>query len=363
MARRTSLVVAFATLALGCGRTDLLWGIDSYASESTGDGDEATGDGDGDDEPTGDGDGDGDDDPTGDGDGDDPTGDGDGDPIGDGDGDCSSMAVNLVPQQPPVIVLLDRGDHMAGNFAGPSRWEAIGLALFDPIQGVSWAWEDVRRLGLASFTSFGGDGGGACPVLEIVAPAALNAATMEASFLGQAPEQDNPLADALTAMIPLFAGEPGHLVLLTGRNPDTCATPNPQQGGAQAVLAAQDAFAAGIQTHLVAVGNLTGNYPQSLANAGAGMDGAPWLSPNNLAALATGLDGLLAGLGSCELGLGVAVADPSACVLELDGAALIPDDPNGWSQLASDRVQLNGAACAALDQGASVAMTCSCDAF
>jgi hypothetical protein len=273
------------------------------------------------------------------------------------------VPVTLAPQHPPVIVLLDQGAHMAGNFAGLTRWEAIGLALFDPTQGVSWAWEGVRRLGLVSFTSFGGDAGGECPVLEVVAPNLVNAATMEASFLGQAPEQDNPLADALTAMIPLFAGEPGHLILLTGRNPDTCASPNPQQGGPQAVLAAQAAFAAGIQTHLVAVGNLTGNYPQQLANAGAGMDDAPWLAPSNAAALTAGLDDLLAGMGSCELGLGVAVTDASECVVQLDGAAIVHDDPDGWRLLASDRVQLDGAACAALEQGASVAMTCSCEAF
>src|SRR5690606_36796271 len=117
-----------------------------------------------------------------------------------------------------------------------------------------------------AFTGLSGVwGDNECPVLEIVEPELLSTASMAASFASLQPEDDNPVADALAATVPLFDGGPGHVILLTGRNPDTCDQPNPQWGANEAVLAAQQAYVAGIQTHVVALGNLSDSYAQALA--------------------------------------------------------------------------------------------------
>jgi hypothetical protein len=367
---------------VACGRTDPLWWADIYASDS---GTEDQGDGDGD--------GDGDTSTT-------ISGDGDGDPTEtdtattttttttdtDTDTDtattetttesttettmgCEDVPVGLVSAPSTAVFLLDQGGHMGLNFDGQTRWEAIGQALFGMQAGVVWAWEGQHRLGLLSFTSQNGNQGPMCPITEIVAPQPNNGAALDMAFAGLNPVEDNPVAEAIDLALPLFGGEPGHLILLTGRNPDTCAQPDPQQGADAAVTAAAAAFAAGVRTHFVEVGNVNGGYAQALANAGAGLDpqqGAePFASPVDTPALVQALDGILAGLGSCELLLDTPINPGGAefCTLELDGMVLGLDDPDGWSVIGADRAVLQGAACDSYAQGATPAMICGCEAF
>jgi hypothetical protein len=138
--------------------------------------------------------------------------------------------------------------------------------------------------------------------------------------------------------------------------------PNPQQGANAAVAAAEAAFAVGIETHLIEVGNVNNGYAQALANAGVGSTSASWSSPNNLGALRAALDGLLASFGSCELTLDPAPAPggESECEVLLDGQALELDGADGWSLVAPSRLRLEGAACEAYSQGAAVQMHCTC---
>jgi hypothetical protein len=375
MARGSGLIVVSMLAVAGCGRTDPFWWSDTLADEDTGDGDgDTTGDGD----PTGDGDGDttgdGDGDPTGDGDGD-PTGDGDGDPTGDGDGDptgdgdaddpCEDVVIDLTPEPGNVVFLIDQGSHMdGGNFGGLSRLEAVGAALFDPMQGVAWTWETERRLGLAAFTGLSGILGNECPVLETVTPDLLTAASMEASFANLQPQDDNPVADALTAAVPLFGFELGHVIVVIGRDPDTCAQPNPQQGWGQAVLAAQDAFEFGVETHLVTLAQVDDADAQQFANAGAGIspqdpEDASWSTPADLDALRIVLDSLLEDAGTCQLNLNLSPGEEAGCLVELDGE-VIPMGVDGWSLPVAGRMYLNGAACDAYLAGATPSMVCPC---
>lgn len=378
------LAVAFVCLgALACGRTDAQWWADIYASDTGTD--DAIGDGDGDTNTDPDSSTDSDswgtststsDTDTG------PTTDTDTGPTTDTDTGptdttttdtttgCEDVPVNLSPNPSTVVFLLDQGAHMSLNYDGQTRWEAIGEALFDVQQGVVWSWQDQRELGLVTFTSFNGNQGGMCPVLETVDPLLSNGAAMQLAFAGQNPADDNPVADAITASVPLFANAPGHLLLLTGRNPDTCTTQNPQQSAAAAVLAAQDAFAAGVQTHVIEVGQINGTYAQALANAGAGldpqgMDAAPYSEPANTNTLTQALDGLIASFVGCELTLDQALAPGGEfeCTLELDGMPQLLDDADGWNLTAPDRVTLEGSACDSLSQGATPSMICSCDAL
>ena len=363
----------------GCGRSDLLLldEVGADESDTAGDGDPSTtttGDGDGDPSTTTTGDGDGDPSTTttGDGDGDPSTtttGDGDGDPTtaGDGDGECVDLIVALAPDPAKVLVLVDQGAHMGGGFDGTTRLAAVETAMVDPDLGVAWTWQAQRQLGLFGFTSFNGDFGGACPVMVGAAMGLNNADGIVSVLAGMVPEDENPVADAIEAVIPEFAGEPGRLILVTGRNPDTCAQPNPQQGFFQAGAATQAAAEAGIETHLIAVGTLNSNYAQALANIGIGLDPqspelAPWTNATTVDELRTSLDGLIAEALTCGFDLDAPI-DPvlaAECTVSLDGQLLGLDDPDGWTVPDLGRLELGGAGCAAYQAGASVEMLCGC---
>jgi hypothetical protein len=377
-------VCIVSATVLGCGRTDVLWWSDFYASDS------------GTDDEVGDGDGDGDDtigtsstsmststtdepetetgtsetsttDTT-----DTTTSETD---TSETDTDtttgCEDVPVALTGVAPKVVFLLDQGAHMDADFAGLSRWQAIGEALFGMQAGVVWAWEDVEHLGLVSFTSNNGDQGGACPIAETVGPQLQNGAAMQMVHTGLAPADDNPAGEAIELAAALFNGEPGHLILLTGRTPDTCNSPNNMmQGASLAVTAAQAAFASGVTTRVVEVGDIAVGYAQQLANAGLGLapqgpDSAPFWQPGDVATLTTDLDAILTSLASCELTLEPSLASggEQLCSLTLDGMPATLGDPEGWNLAASDRITLAGAACQSFLQGATPDLVCACEAF
>jgi hypothetical protein len=283
---------------------------------------------------------------------------------------CDDVLVALTGVSPKVVFLLDQGAHMDGDFAGLTRWQAIGEALFGMQAGVVWAWEDVEQLGLLSFTSENGFQGESCPLGESVGPQAQNGAAIQLLYSGLAPLDDNPTGEAIDLAVALFGGEPGHLILLTGRNPDTCNSPNNMmQGASMAVAAAQAAFASGITTRVVEVGDISLGFAQQLANAGLGLapqgpDSATFWQPGDVATLTTNLDAILASLASCELTLELSLAQggEQLCELTLDGMPATLGDPQGWSLTAPDRIALTGAACQSYLQGASPNLVCACEA-
>ncbi|MCA9681489.1 MAG: hypothetical protein KC431_28050 [Myxococcales bacterium] len=268
---------------------------------------------------------------------------------------------------PTVLVLIDQGAHMNQNFAGVSTWEAVTTALFDAVTGVAWAWEDQRAMGLATYTSF--NGGAMCPVLSAEAPALVNAAAMEALLSPLVPEDENPTGESITAVsTPLLDG-PGRrsIVLITGRNPDTCATPNPQNGGPEAVAAVTAAQSLGIDTLVVDVGSVTASLAQELADVGIGLDPqgqvhAPFWTPANVGMLTSDLDAILAGLHSCvfDLNQDLPPGGEFSCTVDLDGQPVALDDPDGWQLLTQARIEFTGAACRALIEGAEPLMSCGC---
>jgi hypothetical protein len=260
-------------------------------------------------------------------------------------------------------------------YAGTTRWDAIGVALFDPMQGVAPAWEDEFELGLTTFTSFNGNQGGMCPVLAEVGPTLVNADAMATSFAGQAPADENPLADALTATATTLSMNPSAgsttIVVLAGRDADTCAQANPQQGANAAVSAATAAFMQEIGTRLIAVGPLTQNSAQGFANVGVGLpangpDSATWYQPADIAALAGDLDVVLQSLRPCSFTLDPVIAPggASACTLSLAGNELLLDDPDGWSIAGGSTLSLQGSACTDYQAlGELPELVCTCEAF
>lgn len=286
------------------------------------------------------------------------------------DTSCEDVPVPLAAVAPKVVFLVDQGSHMDVDFAGLSRWTAIGEALFGMQGGVVWAWEDLEQLGLVSFTSEDGFQGLSCPIAEIVDPQLQNGAAMQLVHTALGPFDDNPAGEAIELAVPLFGGQPGHLILLIGRTPDTCNNPNnTMQGASLAVSAAQAAFASGVTTRVVDVGDIAAGFAQQLANAGLGLapqgPDAPFWQPGDLATLTADLDAILASLASCELTLEqpLAAGGEQLCNVTLDGMPASLGDPEGWSLAAPDRIALAGAACQSYLQGATADLVCACEAF
>ncbi|MFO7564657.1 MAG: VWA domain-containing protein [Enhygromyxa sp.] len=313
--------------------------------------------------------------------GDETTGPGDGD--GDGDGDpttaeagdtdeCPLLDVILIPQTPTLVFLVDQSGSMTQNFGGDTRWNTVVDVLVNPQNGIIAQFDAGIRFGLTLYTSIDGDAGGECPMLIEVDPALDNYAAIEAVLSTEAPESETPTGESLDIvwqkLDALEVAGRKYIVLATDGEPDTCAVPNPQNGQPESVAAAEAAFAAGIETHIISVGSdVSAGHLQDMANAGQGVGpgdpDAPFYQALDQAALLDAFEQILAGVRSCELDImtPLSAEDAMTCTLVVNGDPVALDDPNGWQLNGSDQIELLGSACDALQQGASsVKMECSC---
>jgi hypothetical protein len=212
-----------------------------------------------------------------------------------------------------------------------------------------------------------------CPMLTEVDPALDNFAAIEATMSMAAPVQDTPTGESLEAVWQKLDAfdEPGrkYIVLATDGEPDTCDEPNPQNGQPESVAAAEAAYAAGIETFVISVGDeVSEGHLQDMANAGQGVQGgdpdAPFYLALDQGALVQAFEDILAGVRSCQLDLETPLApeDADACTVEVNGQVVPLDDPNGWQLNDPSEVELLGTACDALQAGtSSVQMSCACE--
>jgi hypothetical protein len=304
-------------------------------------------------------------------------GDGDGDPTNDEASDtdsCPLLDVILIPQTPTLVFLVDQSGSMNQNFGGDTRWNVVVDVLANPQTGIVPQFDDSIRFGLTLYTSIDGNAGGECPMLTEVAPAINNFTAIESVLSVEVPIAETPTGESLEITWQKLAAlnVPGrkYIVLATDGEPDTCAVPNPQNGQGESVAAAEAAFAAGIETHIISVGNEVGaGHLQDMANAGQGVGpgdpDAPYYQALDEAALLDAFQQILAGVRSCELDLMTPLSAQQAmgCTVEVNGNAIGFNDPNGWQlNPGGDQLELLGSACDALQGGtSSVQMECSCD--
>jgi len=307
------------------------------------------------------------------------TGDGDGD--GDGDPtteeasdteDCPLLDVILIPQTPTLVLLVDQSGSMNEDFGGDTRWNVVTDVLIDQQNGIVPQFDDSIRFGLTLYTSIDGDAGGECPLLIEVDPAINNFPAIEMTLSAEVPIQETPTGESLDLTWQKLDAldVPGRkfIVLATDGEPDTCAEPNPSNGQPEAVAAAQAAYAAGIETHIISVGSdVSAAHLQDMANAGQGVQAgdpdAPYYQALDQAALLDAFNQILAGVRSCQLDLmtPLTAEDAMGCTVEVNGSVVGFDDPNGWQLNGSNEIELLGSACDALQQGtSSVQMECSC---
>jgi hypothetical protein len=275
---------------------------------------------------------------------------------------CPGVSVTFQPQTPSVLLLVDQSGSMTESFGGGNRWDVLYDVLMDPSDGIVADLQDVVRF---SFSLYTGDGGAQCPQLAQVTPPALNNhAAIDAVYGPAGPAGETPTGDSIMALLPALAAfaEPGPkaIVLATDGEPDTCEQPNPQNGQAEAIAAAQAAFAQGVQLYIIAVGNdVSDQHQQEMANAGLGLpiDGsqgdATYYPANDPSALADAFNEIINGIRPCTLTLNGTIDPTKACegTIYLDGNPLPCNDPNGWQANSPTEIELLGAACDAIQEG------------
>ena len=303
---------------------------------------------------------------------------------------CARIQVDLAEQVPTVMLLVDRSGSMTAGFGNTDRWNATYGTLMNASTGVVKDLENRVRFGAALYTSKNGFAGtegleglpaGTCPMLAEVAPALGNHAAIDTMYGPKLPITDTPTGASLVAVTATLAAvtEPGPkiIVVATDGEPDSCTIPNPANDSerdetrGEAIAAAQAAYAAGIETYVISVGDQVGAaHLQDMANAGTGLavGGASnatfytALSPDQLIAA---FDDIIAGVRSCIFTLDGQVSDEadSGGTVTFDGVEL--DEGTGWRLNDASTLELLGASCDALLAGGehTVEATFECGAI
>ncbi len=286
---------------------------------------------------------------------------------------CAEVKVDLAPVTPTVLLLVDRSGSMTDPFgAADSRWDALYETLMDPTTGLVKELEGQVRFGVAAYTARDRDNDGqtegACPIMNVVAPALDNYGAIQDVYGGLVPLDETPtgaaLESALATIREVDEDGPKIIVLATDGEPDTCERPNPN-GHAQAriasLLAVQAAYDADVRTYVVSVGGEAVGNPQAerhmheLANAGLGMSpdadpGAPLYVALEPAELVDAFDAIIGGVRTCTFTLDGSVTEGGeGGTVTLDGDEL--EWGTDWHLLDDHTLELLGDACEAVMAG------------
>lgn len=295
-------------------------------------------------------------------------GDGDG---GDGDGDCPDTTVRATQVKPTVILVVDQSSSMDDPFEGRrSRWNVLRDFLLDEPNGLVADLQDQVRFGLALYSAESGgnapDPIGECPMITTVAPSLNNYDAIAQTYRGVDTIEDTPTGDAIDAIIedldlgtdPDATEDPTVLIVATDGEPDRCEELDPQNGQQEAIDAVDRAFALGIRTFIISVGqgSVSAEHQQDVANAGLGRgDGDPdapyWVAGDDRS-LRAALSEIVGTQLGCEVQLNGRVSG-DACLgaVTLNGRALGCGDRDGWELSSPRTVRLLGDACDELKSG------------
>jgi len=347
---------------------------------------------------------------------------------------CNELDAQFEKIVPSVVVLVDRSKSMfesnGDKTVRSALWDPLADALTNATDGVIPQLQSEVRFGFAAYNRDAAQATAACPSLASVPISLDNGAAISTAYAaaGVVPTDyykwDTPTAEsvrAVTAELTQFA-EPGpkYLLLVTDGNPDRCDLADPQCGQDDAIAAVQAAYAAGITTFVVGIGEVAADandpgvtgcwgrcgalHLQDLANAGSGLpvlrntdpnflnncfDGrrglnnvqiftasyvedptlagaAPYFVPDGRTALRDALGGILRQVRSCTFTLTQAVrpGQESTGNVALDAEPLSYADPDGWILTGGKDVQLQGAACERLqNQAENVQIYFPCEAY
>lgn len=302
---------------------------------------------------------------------------------------CANVQVDLREQIPTVMLLVDRSGSMTNDFSGASRWDSTYDTLMNATTGVVKGLEGRVRFGVALYTSLGGTAGteafegdpaGTCPMMATVAPSIGNHAAIDATYMPKQPPAsgDTPTGASLVATTAILnqVALPGPkiIVLATDGVPDSCSIPNPDNDidrdatRLESTAAAEAAYAVGIETYVISVGNQVGAaHLQDMANAGVGMPiggatNATFYTALNPADLITAFDDIIAGVRSCVLTLdgSVGAGGEASGSVSIDNQVL--EAGVDWRLNDPSTIEILGTACDGLLAGGdhSISATFEC---
>lgn len=281
---------------------------------------------------------------------------------------CAQVQVDTQNVTPTVLLLVDQSGSMTADFGGISRWEAVKNALLPAPDALVPRYERQVRFGLTLYSAVAPSGSktveGTCPRLTTVAPALDNAEEITSVLQPADVLDETPTGDSVRAVIPSLlavqSNDPKAIIIATDGEPDSCANANPSTTAeadaarAASVSAVRDAYAQGISTYIISVGEGTVSeaHLQAMANAGlgvqAGQPNATIYPAGNPAALSAALSSIVGGTLSCTVTLqGQILNVANACggTVTLNGRALRCNDADGWRAKDATHIELTGSAC------------------
>jgi hypothetical protein len=361
-----------------------------------------------------------------------------------GAGICQELSVVPTPQVPLVAIVVDNSSSMYEP--REELFDRLFDALMNETTGAIKPLETKVRFGFSSFRSPDEtrvpETDDSCAEIVSV-PYALDnfaaikeryeqvgldarhptgcGATPNAAGCGQT-DWETPTGHSLRRIAADLAAVPAdppgsrkYMLFVTDGTPNTCMVPNPNCGQDLALKTIQDAYAAGIGTYVVGIGNITRDNPgctlasmrcgedhlQDVANAGTGQPVAPppmsyWYeqcpaqasgtNPGTAQAvyaadataagtapfytattaeeLRTALTALLSDVISCTVELDATVTgNPALGTVTVGGTPVSYADPDGWTldMTTLYNVTLQGAACDTFKGGAVLDIKFPCD--
>lgn len=277
---------------------------------------------------------------------------------------CADVSV-AVNRKTNVIVIVDQSTSMDAAFGSGTRWSVLKSALLADT-GIIASYQNVVDFGVTLYSSKGGTAGGTCPMLTEVAPMLNNLTGIRTVYGPARTVGDTPTGESVDAVLAKAPRNGTTLfILATDGEPDTCAVPNPQRGQQQSIDALTRAFNAGIKTYVIAVAKeneLSQSHVNALANAGAGIQGAPSYRVDNDQALKNALAEIVFGGISCDVTLQGKVQGLMPCEgkVTLGGSALTCSTSEGWSLVGDSTIRLTGSACTQFKTGSKLEASFPC---
>ncbi len=264
-------------------------------------------------------------------------------------GACASVNFMATQVIPSIQLLIDRSGSMGQNLAGTntSRYQAMRDALVGN-NGVVASLQAKARFGASLYSS-----DSPCPRMYNTANRDLmNFNQVKTLIESQGPAGNTPTPDGINQTVSLFAanpppmGSPPIIVLATDGLPNSCAGADTQ---AESVVAAKNAYTAGIRVFVLGIAGVNDGFLQNVANAGqgvaAGQPDAKYFTANSPQALQDAFEQIIGGVVSCELNINgtVDVEQAKGGTVSLNGTQLTYG--TDWEVVNQTTIKLVGTAC------------------